>query len=118
IDALGGQMGITADKTALQVKMLNTAKGPGVQSLRVQSDKLAYSLMMQELCQQQENLTIVEKQVCRLNVEAGKATGVTCSDGTVLNAKIVILTTGTYLSSLVMVSANVTPSGPDEETPL
>jgi len=115
IDALGGQMGITADKTALQVKMLNTAKGPGVQSLRVQSDKLAYSLMMQELCQQQENLTIVEKQVCRLNVEAGKATGVTCSDGTVLNAKIVILTTGTYLSSLVMVSANVTPSGPDEE---
>ncbi len=60
IDALGGQMGITADKTALQFKMLNTTKGPGVQSLRVQSDKIEYSKMMQEICLQQENLTVIE----------------------------------------------------------
>ena len=56
IDALGGQMGITADQTALQFKMLNTTKGPGVQSLRVQSDKLAYARRMQEEIQRQERL--------------------------------------------------------------
>ncbi len=115
IDALGGQMGITADQTALQFKMLNTAKGPGVQSLRVQSDKLAYSQKMREIIEQQEDLTLLEKQVIQLNTEQGRATGVTCADGTVLQASIVILTTGTYLSSTVMVSAEVTSSGPDQE---
>jgi tRNA uridine 5-carboxymethylaminomethyl modification enzyme len=58
MDALGGQMPITADRTALQFKMLNTAKGPGVRSLRVQSDKIAYKKMMQDVCLHQENLTV------------------------------------------------------------
>lgn len=115
IDALGGQMGITADKTAIQVKMLNTAKGPGVQSLRVQSDKLAYSKMMQEIIENQENLTLIEKQVARIDVKDNQVCGVICMDETNIHAKIVILTTGTYMSSLVMVSAEVTPSGPDQE---
>lgn len=115
IDALGGQMGITADKTALQVKMLNTAKGPGVQSLRVQSDKLAYSRMMREITENQANLDVLEKQVKCINTKDNKVVGITCSDNEVINSKIVILTTGTYMSSLVMVSADVTPSGPDGE---
>ncbi|MBR3347413.1 MAG: FAD-dependent oxidoreductase, partial [Solobacterium sp.] len=59
IDALGGQMPITADRTALQFKMLNTAKGPGVRALRVQSDKIAYAKMMQEVVTHQENLTVL-----------------------------------------------------------
>lgn len=115
IDALGGQMGITADQTAIQVKMLNTAKGPGVQSLRVQSDKLAYSKMMQDVIENQENLTLIEKQVARIVVKENQIQGIVCSDETLISAKIVILTTGTYMSSLVMVSAEVTPSGPDQE---
>lgn len=115
IDALGGQMGITADQTAIQIKMLNTAKGPGVQSLRVQSDKLAYSKMMQEIIEEQENLECIEQQIQKINVKDEKITGVTCTDGTVFEAEIVILTTGTYMASSVMVSSNVTASGPDGE---
>lgn len=115
IDALGGQMGITADKTALQFKMLNTTKGPGVQSLRVQSDKIEYSKMMQEICLQQENLTVIEGQVKCCNFDKNKVTGITMMDDEIISSEIVILTTGTYMSSLVMVSSTVTESGPDSE---
>ena len=115
IDALGGQMGITADKTALQFKMLNTAKGPGVQSLRVQSDKEAYHQMMLELILAQKNLTLIENQVICLNCTDRKATGITLRDQTVLNSEIVILTTGTYMSSKTMVSFTITECGPDQE---
>ena len=66
IDALGGQMPITADRTALQFKMLNSAKGPGVRALRVQSDKLAYKAMMQEVCLHQQNLTVMAGMAVRL----------------------------------------------------
>jgi tRNA uridine 5-carboxymethylaminomethyl modification enzyme len=115
IDALGGQMGITADKTALQFKMLNTTKGPGVQCLRVQSDKIEYSKMMQEVCQNQNNLTVIEDQVVKVNIQNNKVTGVTVKDGTKLNSKIVILTTGTYMASKIMISSEVTDFGPDNE---
>ncbi len=115
IDALGGQMGITADKTALQFKMLNTAKGPGVQSLRVQSDKIAYSQMMQDTIDQQENLTLIEDMVLEVLSENNKVTGIRLRSGKVLYSDIVILTTGTYMSSLTMVSSNVTEQGPDGE---
>lgn len=115
IDALGGQMGITADKTALQFKMLNTTKGPGVQSLRVQSDKIEYSKMMQDICDHQQNLTIIEGQVQCCDFENNKVVGITMMSGEKISAEIVILTTGTYMSSLVMVSDDVTESGPDEE---
>lgn len=115
IDALGGQMGITADQTALQFKMLNTTKGPGVQSLRVQSDKVAYAKRMQEEIQKQEHLQLILGICTGITVDEGKVTGIRMEDGQRLQAKAVILTTGTYMSSSVMISSEVTPSGPDGE---
>lgn len=115
IDALGGQMGITADQTALQFKMLNTTKGPGVQSLRVQSDKVAYAKRMQEEIQKQEHLQLILGLCTGITVDEGKVTGIRMEDGQQLQAKAVILTTGTYMSSSVMISSEVTPSGPDGE---
>lgn len=115
IDALGGQMGITADQTALQFKMLNTTKGPGVQSLRVQSDKVAYAKWMQEEIQKQEHLQLILGLCTGITVDEGKVTGIRMEDGQQLQAKAVILTTGTYMSSSVMISSEVTPSGPDGE---
>lgn len=115
IDALGGQMGITADQTALQFKMLNTTKGPGVQSLRVQSDKLAYARQMQEEILHQEHLQLILGICTGILVENGKITGITMEDGQTIEARAVILTTGTYMSSSVMISSEVTPSGPDGE---
>ena len=117
IDALGGQMPITADKTALQFKMLNSAKGPGVRALRVQSDKLAYSKMMQDVLLHQENLTIKEGMAVELNVENNKVSGVTLKDGSFISSEIVILTTGTYMAGVNMISDEVKKGGPDlEET--
>lgn len=115
IDALGGQMPITADATALQFKMLNTAKGPGVRALRVQSDKIAYGKMMQDIVTHTENLTVVEGMAVRLNTEKGRAIGITLSDDTFISADIVILTTGTYMAGLNMISDEVVPGGPDRE---
>ena len=117
IDALGGQMPITADKTALQFKMLNSAKGPGVRALRVQSDKIAYKKMMQDVCLHQENLTVLEGMAVEINAVNQKITGVTLSDGTFISSKIVILTTGTYMAGVNMISSEVKMGGPDlEET--
>ena len=115
IDALGGQMGRVADLTALQFKMLNTTKGPGVQSLRVQSDKIAYSKKMLEVIQKQERLTIVEGIVEELIVEDNKIKGLRLQGKEILESKKVILTTGTYMDSTVMVGKEVTSSGPDEQ---
>ena len=114
IDALCGQMGITADKTALQFKMLNTTKGPGVQCLRVQSDKAAYGKMMLEILEAQENLDIREVIVEGIICENKRVTGVKTAYGEI-TSNIVILTTGTFLNSTVMVSDKVTESGPEGE---
>ncbi len=115
IDAMGGQMGITADETALQFKMLNTTKGPGVQCLRVQSDKIEYSKRMQEICLNQENLEVIEGQVELCTFDHGRVTGIKMQTGEVIEADCVLLTTGTYMSSLVMVSDKIEKSGPDGE---
>lgn len=115
IDSLGGQMPITADRTALQFKMLNQSKGPGVRALRVQSDKLAYKKMMQDVCLHQENLTVKEGMAVKLNVENNKVTGVTLSDGSFISTEIVILTTGTYMAGVNMISSEVRDGGPDME---
>ena len=116
VDALGGVMPKVADKTALQFKMLNTTKGPGVWSMRVQSDKDAYSKMMQDLCMHTENLTlfedIVEEVLCDDNK---KIKGVRLLKNGTLESEVVVLTTGTYMDSCRMVSATVTPGGPDNE---
>lgn len=116
IDALGGQMPITADRTALQFKMLNSAKGPGVRALRVQSDKLAYKKMMRDVCLAQENLTVMEGMAIRLNTLNGKVTGVTLKDGSFIAAEAVVMTTGTYMAGVNMISDEVKPGGPDLET--
>ncbi len=115
IDALGGQMGITADKTALQFKMLNTTKGPGVQCLRVQSDKLAYKKMMQDEILKQDNLDVLEGIAQRCIIEDNKILGIEMDDGNKVYGKITILTTGTYMASNIMISDEVTNFGPDNE---
>ena len=115
IDALGGQMPITADKTALQFKLLNSAKGPGVRALRVQSDKLAYSKMMQEVCLAQENLTVIEGMAVKLCAENRRVTGVLLDNGQFISSEIIIMTTGTYMAGVNMISDEVKEGGPDLE---
>ena len=115
IDALGGQMGKTTDATYLQMKMLNTAKGPGVQSLRAQADKKAYPRYMQNVLKEQENLDIVEAMVEDLIVEGDECKGVILADGTRYESHTTILTTGTYLKAEILVGHSKTPSGPDKQ---
>lgn len=115
IDALGGIMPIVADKTALQFKMLNTTKGPGVWSLRVQSDKEAYKKMMKEILLNTEGLTVIEAACHSVIIEDGKATGVRLEDGRTIEAKTVILTTGTYMTSTILRGHTATSSGPEDQ---
>ena len=115
IDALGGEMGKAADATALQFKMLNTTKGPGVQCLRVQSDKIAYRKYMQDVCLHQENLEVREMCVEKILAEDGVIKGVLQADGTIQECKALIMTTGTFMSSNILVGHTSTPSGPEDE---
>lgn len=115
IDALGGIMPIVADKTALQFKMLNTTKGPGVWSLRVQSDKEAYKKMMKKILLNTEGLTVIEAACHSVIIEDGKATGVRLEDGRIIEAKTVILTTGTYMTSTILRGHTATSSGPEDQ---
>lgn len=113
IDALGGVMPKVADKTALQFKMLNTTKGPGVWSMRVQSDKLEYSKMMQDLCLHTNNLTVIEDIVEEVICEDNKFKAVRLQNNGTIEAKACILTTGTYMDSTVMISSDTRSEGPD-----
>ena len=115
IDALGGEMGRAADATALQFKMLNTTKGPGVQSLRVQSDKIAYKAYMQDVLQKQERRRVEEACVEEILVRDGKACGVRLADGQTVESRAVILTSGTFMSSTILVGHQATSSGPEGE---
>ena len=115
IDALGGQMGKTTDETYLQMKMLNTAKGPGVQSLRAQVDKKKYPRYMQEVVKNQENLTILEDTVENLIVENGECKGVYLEDNNEIYSKTVILTTGTYMRSRILIGDEAKDGGPNME---
>ena len=117
IDALGGQMGKTTDATYLQMKMLNTAKGPGVQSLRAQVDKMVYPRYMQNVIKETENLDVLEAMVEDLIIEDNTVKGVILEDGKRIEGKAVILTTGTYMKAEILVGANKTSSGPDNERP-
>ncbi len=119
IDALGGQMGKTADETYLQMKMLNTAKGPGVQSLRAQADKKMYPKRMQEILLNEPNLDVIEGMVTQLVLNKEKTTviGVELSDGRKIMSNYVILTTGTYMNAAVLVGHTSTVSGPDNQKP-
>ena len=115
IDALGGQMGITADKTALQFKLLNSTKGPGVQCLRVQSDKIEYSKMMHDVVHNTDYLSVLEAMVESIVVENNKVVGVMLENQGLLEADAIILTSGTYMSSKILVGSTATPSGPEDQ---
>ena len=115
IDALGGEMRKCADKGAIQVKMLNTKKGPAVQALRAQEDKNIYPQEMLKTLKKQENLEIKESLVEHLIVENNKIKGVVLEDNTKIEADAVILTTGTYLKGMILVGSSKTPGGPHGE---
>lgn len=117
IDALGGEMGINADKSLIQIKMLNSGKGPAVQALRAQADKIAYPKEMLKTLQSQENLTIIEGMVEDLIINNSKVNGVILESGEKIESNIVILTTGTYLKADIMVGSTRTRQGPHGEKP-
>lgn len=115
IDALGGEMGKAADATALQFKMLNTTKGPGVQCLRVQSDKIAYMRYMQNKVLHQEHLEVREMCVEKVLAENGVVRGVLQADGHIEPCHSLIITSGTFMSSRILVGHTSTKQGPDDE---
>ena len=117
IDALGGEMGRCADKSLLQIKMLNRAKGPAVRSLRAQADKITYPKNMLKTLRSTNNLDIKEALVKDILVKDGKITGVLLEDGTVIDSSIVILTTGTYLNADIMIGSTRHREGPHGERP-
>ncbi len=117
IDALGGKMGIGADAEYLQMKMLNTGKGPGVQCLRAQVDKLRYPRYMQKLADETENLTVKEGMVLNLLHDDHHVYGVVLANGESIESDAVILTTGTYMESEVLVGLTKRSAGPDGEKP-
>ena len=117
IDALGGMMGKVADKSLLQIKMLNYAKGPAVRALRAQADKITYPQNMLKVLQSQENLEIKEAIVEDLIIENNKVKGVILENGEKIVSKIVILTTGTYLKSDILIGDTRTREGPHGEKP-
>ena len=115
IDALGGEMGRNADKTLLQIKMLNSSKGPAVRSLRSQADKVTYKKEMLKTLQSTPNLTIKEAIVADLLTENNKIVGITTEEGEIIYTDACILTTGTYLKADILVGDNRTPEGPHGE---
>ena len=117
IDALGGIMGKIADKTHLQIKMLNSAKGPAVQSLRAQGDKVEYPKEMLKQLKTLQNLEIKEAMVEDLIVNNKKVEGIILENGEKIKSQIVILTTGTYLKADILVGNTRTRQGPHGEKP-
>ena len=112
IDALGGIMGIAADYNQIQIKMLNSSKGPAVRALRAQIDKLEYPKYILKLLKSTNNLTLIEDLVDKLIVENGSVEGIITKRGNEFKSKTVILTTGTYLSSKILMGKKKTTSGP------
>ena len=117
IDALGGEMGNNADKSHIQIKMLNSSKGPAVRALRAQADKITYPKNMQETLRNQENLEIKESLVEDLMTEGNKITGVVLENNEKISCKSVILTTGTYLKADILVGSTRHREGPHGERP-
>jgi len=113
IDALGGQMAITADETSIQVRMLNTGKGPAVHALRIQSDKQAYHLNMLNVIMGQENLILHQAMVDRIKTDEGKVSGVVTRTGAYYAAPNVILTSGTYLRGRIIIGDAMYEGGPN-----
>ena len=117
IDALGGEMGINIDKTFIQSKMLNTAKGPAVHSLRAQADKNKYHLEMKKTIEKEPNLDMKQGEVTDLIVEEGKVCGVETKTHTYYTAKAVVLATGTFLRGKIFIGDSAFSSGPNGLAP-
>lgn len=117
IDALGGQMGKSADACFIQSRMLNRGKGPAVHSLRVQADRVRYHEYMKKVCEDQAGLDIKQAEIADITVEGGHVTEVVTSLGAVYNVKKVIIATGTYLKGVIHVGQVSYESGPDSTLP-
>lgn len=115
IDALGGQMGITTDKTLLQLKMLNSSKGPAVRALRAQADKTTYPKYMQDTIFNTPNLDVLEGYVTSLITNENKQIQGVVFENQEIYSKVVIIASGTYLASCVLCGFTSTPSGPEEQ---
>ena len=113
IDALGGEMGINADKTCIQYRMLNTGKGPAVQALRAQADKKLYQHMMKKTCELQENLDVKQLLIDEILFENSAVTGVVVETGEVYTCKAVVLASGTYLKGRIIIGENTYDGGPN-----
>ncbi len=113
IDALGGEMGKNIDKTMIQIKMLNTSKGPAVHSLRAQADRKKYQAEMKHTLEMQENLEVKQGEIININVENGTVKSVETDVGAVYNVKTIILATGTYLKGKIFIGDYSKESGPD-----
>ncbi len=113
IDALGGEMGKVIDKTMIQVKMLNTSKGPAVHSLRAQADRKKYQAEMKHVLEKQENLEVKQGEIVDIVVENGQVKAIKTDVGAVYEVKAVILATGTYLKGKIFIGEYSKESGPD-----
>ena len=113
IDALGGEMGVVADKTTLQIRMLNTGKGPAVQSLRAQTDKIEYHNKMKQTLENTTNLTVRQAEVTDILYKNGKVCGVKTALNEIYYCKAVVICTGVYLNSKIIIGSNVEDSGPN-----
>ena len=113
LDALGGEMGINADKTCIQFRMLNTGKGPAVHALRAQADKKLYQFTMKETCENQENLDVKQLLIEELLVEDGKVKGVKVETGEVYLCRAAVMATGTYLKGRIIIGEHTYTGGPN-----
>lgn len=113
IDALGGEIGVATDLAAIQMRLLNTSKGPAVRALRAQVDKIEYPKIMLNTLKTTKNLTLIERMVDRLEVKDNVVSGVYLDDGTLIEGRNVIITTGTYLGSAILIGKESIVSGPD-----
>lgn len=113
IDALGGEMGKNIDKTYIQSRMLNTAKGPAVHSLRAQADKKKYTEEMKQVLENTPNLSIKQQEIVEVVVEEGKVTGVITNRGAKYNCKAIVLASGTYLKSRCLTGESIEYTGPN-----
>ncbi|MDD1370421.1 FAD-dependent oxidoreductase, partial [Bacillus sp. MHSD17] len=117
IDALGGAMGKVIDKTHIQMRMLNTGKGPAVRALRAQADKVLYQQEMKRVLEETANLTIHQGMVDELIIEDGEVKGVITQIGAVYRAKTVVVTTGTFLRGEIIIGDVKYSSGPNNQQP-
>ena len=113
IDCLGGEMAKNIDKTMIQIKMLNTSKGPAVHSLRAQADRKRYQMEMKHTLEKQENLELKQAEIVNINVEDGKVKSIETDVGAIYNVKALIVATGTYLKGKIFIGEYSRESGPD-----